>query len=284
MDIKGSRDPIGVLALEGVGTLRTSYEIAQSRGLSRMVGRRDELAALRAALEQALEGNTQVVGVVGEAGVGKSRLCEEFARLARPLDQVRVPPTVQAVLAARIDRLGERDKDVLQTAAVIGREFREPVLQHVCERPDHDLASALRSLCASEFLRQESLYPVAEYRFWHPLTQEVALASLLSERRAALHGAVARARSSSSSRNGTRSWPGSSPTTSRRPVSRWRRVGGTLAPRRVSPRVTPRPPSSGGGECSSWPGCCPSRARRSGCVSAPWRSCFGWGTHWHVLR
>lgn len=45
-----------------------------------MVGRRDEMAALNAALEQALQGNTQVVGVVGEAGVGKSRLCEEFAR------------------------------------------------------------------------------------------------------------------------------------------------------------------------------------------------------------
>lgn len=56
-----------------------------------------------------------------------------------------------------------------------------------------DVPLALRALCAGEFLQEQSLHPVPEYRFWHPLTQEVAYGSLLTERRARLHAAVARA-------------------------------------------------------------------------------------------
>ena len=52
-------------------------------------------------------------------------------RLVAPIEKLEVPGTVHAVLAARMDRLGEREKHVLQTAAVIGKEFTEPILQHV---------------------------------------------------------------------------------------------------------------------------------------------------------
>ncbi len=79
LTVKGAREPVGVAALEGIGGMRTSYEVARSRGLSGLVGRSEEIVALEAALARAEEGNGQVVGVVGEAGVGKSRLCEEFA-------------------------------------------------------------------------------------------------------------------------------------------------------------------------------------------------------------
>src|SRR5262249_21434119 len=52
-------------------------------------------------------------------------------RLVTPIARLEVPPTVQALLASRIDRLGEREKHVLQAAAVIGKEFAEPILQRV---------------------------------------------------------------------------------------------------------------------------------------------------------
>jgi class 3 adenylate cyclase/tetratricopeptide (TPR) repeat protein len=112
-------------------------------------------------------------------------------RLARPIEELGIPATVQAVLAARIDRLGEREKLVLQTAAVVGREFSEPVLAGVVDRDD--LSAALSTLVAAEFLYEEALYPEAEYAFKHPLTQEVAYGSQLAERRQATHAAVARA-------------------------------------------------------------------------------------------
>jgi class 3 adenylate cyclase/tetratricopeptide (TPR) repeat protein len=114
-------------------------------------------------------------------------------RLTTPVDELEVPGTVQSVLAARIDRLGEREKQALQAASVIGREFSEPILATVLGWPEGDLSEALQALKRSEFLYEQSLYPVAEYAFKHPLTQEVALGSQLRERRARTHAAVARA-------------------------------------------------------------------------------------------
>jgi class 3 adenylate cyclase len=118
-------------------------------------------------------------------------------RLVTPIEQLAVPGSVQALLAARIDRLPEREKRVLQTAAVIGKDFRGPILEQVIELSPNELAGSLAALRNAEFVYEESLYPVAEYSFKHPLTQEVALASLLSERRRAAHAAVARATESS---------------------------------------------------------------------------------------
>jgi adenylate cyclase len=111
--------------------------------------------------------------------------------LSRPLADVRVPATVQATLAARIDRLPEGEKHLLQTASVIGRTFSEAVLATVAGRRDEELAVLLRALCEAEFLQEEATWPTAEFRFWHPLTQEVAYNTLLSDRRARLHAAVA---------------------------------------------------------------------------------------------
>jgi class 3 adenylate cyclase/tetratricopeptide (TPR) repeat protein len=114
-------------------------------------------------------------------------------RLIRPVHEVRVPPSVQAVLAARIDRLPSDHKAILQTAAVIGRTFAEPVLAKVTGSAPKALQDALLALCAAELLQGESNPAVVEFRFWHPLTQEVAYRSLLSDRRTRLHAAVAKA-------------------------------------------------------------------------------------------
>jgi class 3 adenylate cyclase/tetratricopeptide (TPR) repeat protein len=416
--LKGVAEPVGVSALEGAGTLRTRLDVSQARGFSRFVGRAHEMEQLEAALASAIEGRGQFVGVVGEAGVGKSRLCREFvercrardipimeahclpygrslpllpvielvrafygiterddptearrriagmlvlldesfqtdlplafdfagfpdpdrpppdvdpeARRRRVLDFVRrlfaarsareaavllvddlhwidaqsdefiaqivdsvaatrtllllnfrpeydaawmarsdhhripllplgaeaadellrdllggdpsldalrthlceraggnpffaeelvsalaesgalagergayrlvrdpaaasLPATVQGILAARIDRLAEREKRVLQSAAVIGRELDEPVLERVAGCSGAELAGALDVLRRAEFLHPTALYPVARFAFKHPLTQQVAYESQLSERRARLHAAAARA-------------------------------------------------------------------------------------------
>ena len=114
-------------------------------------------------------------------------------RLVGPAADLRLPPTVQAVLAARIDRLAEREKGVLQTAAVIGREFTEPILRRVVELPEAELTAALQRLTAAEFIYEEALVAEPGYTFKHPLTQEVAYGSQLGERRARVHAEVKRA-------------------------------------------------------------------------------------------
>ncbi len=114
-------------------------------------------------------------------------------RLVGPIAERAIPVSVQSVLAARIDRLAEREKSVLHTAAVIGRTFSEAVLARIVDLPGTGLAAVLHALTDAEFVFQESLYPEAEYSFKHPLTQEVALNSQLQDRRRCTHAAVARA-------------------------------------------------------------------------------------------
>jgi adenylate cyclase len=112
-------------------------------------------------------------------------------QLARPIYAVRIPATVQAVLAARIDRLSERDKALLQTAAVIGRRFSRRVVCRVSKVPDHELDAALRMLLEAELIHEAAVYPEDEYTFKHALTEEVAYGSQLARRRARTHTAVA---------------------------------------------------------------------------------------------
>jgi class 3 adenylate cyclase/tetratricopeptide (TPR) repeat protein len=82
-DLKGARGPVRVFELEDVGPFRTRLDSSRARGFSRFVGRAAEIERLEARLREALEGKGRVVGVVGEAGVGKSRLCVEFLERCR---------------------------------------------------------------------------------------------------------------------------------------------------------------------------------------------------------
>ena len=111
--------------------------------------------------------------------------------LARPLGEMEVPARVQAVLAARIDRLDAFEKEVLQIASVIGKDFSLPLLQAVSELPREPLSSALSDLVREEFLYEKGLFPEVTYTFKHPLTQEVAYDSLLQARRREVHRQVA---------------------------------------------------------------------------------------------
>ena len=114
-------------------------------------------------------------------------------RLAQPLASLQMPATVQAVLAARIDRLPPEEKHVLQTAAVIGTEVPLPLLQAIAELPEADLHRGLAHLQAAEFLYETRLFPEREFTFKHALTHEVAYNGLLQERRRALHARIVEA-------------------------------------------------------------------------------------------
>jgi class 3 adenylate cyclase len=113
--------------------------------------------------------------------------------LVTALDAIEVPATVQSLLAARIDRLGDREKQLLYTAAVIGKEFPRPLLEAVIEMQGDDLDAALTALLAAELVHERAIYPVAEYAFKHPLTHEVALGAQLTTSRRTRHAAVAEA-------------------------------------------------------------------------------------------
>jgi class 3 adenylate cyclase/tetratricopeptide (TPR) repeat protein len=111
-------------------------------------------------------------------------------RLARALAQIQVPATVQAVLAARIDRLPPDDKHLLQSAAVIGKDVPVSLLAAVAEQTDEALSTGLVHLRAAEFLYEAAVFPELEYTFKHALTHDVTYQGLLQERRRALHGRI----------------------------------------------------------------------------------------------
>ena len=112
-------------------------------------------------------------------------------RLTRTIADVVLPLTVESVLAARIDRLGPSEKRVLQTAAVIGREFDEAVLRRVAGTPEDELTQALADLVAAELITA-GVTP-GEYAFKHALIEQVAYRTQLGTRRARVHAAVAAA-------------------------------------------------------------------------------------------
>jgi class 3 adenylate cyclase/tetratricopeptide (TPR) repeat protein len=108
-------------------------------------------------------------------------------QLARPLPAIQVPATVQAVIAARIDRLCATDKALLQTASVLGKDVPLGLLQAIAEVAEDELHAAIGRLQAAEFLYKFGFLPDIEYTFKHALTHEVAYGSLLQDRRRALH-------------------------------------------------------------------------------------------------
>jgi hypothetical protein len=113
--------------------------------------------------------------------------------LAEPVASIAIPSSVRAVLAARIDRLSEDEKQVLQTAAVVGREVPARVLARVAGLSEASVDSTVGRLRRAEFLHEAAILPEVVYAFKHPLTQDVAYQSLLSERRISAHAAVAEA-------------------------------------------------------------------------------------------
>jgi class 3 adenylate cyclase/tetratricopeptide (TPR) repeat protein len=132
-------------------------------------------------LEESVRALVETGVLVGERGA---------YRLAKSLDSLQVPATVQAVLAARIDRLLPEEKRLLQTAAVIGTEVPFALLHAIVELSEEELRRALGHLQAAEFLYETSLFPEIEYIFKHALTHQVAYETLLQEQRRTLHARI----------------------------------------------------------------------------------------------
>ncbi len=114
-------------------------------------------------------------------------------RLMRPIENIQVPPTVQAILSARIDRLLPDDKNLLQIASIVGREVPLAVLRPMADFTEEALGHALEHLQAAEFLFETGLYPDVEYAFTHALTHEVTYNGLLRARRSSLHARLVNA-------------------------------------------------------------------------------------------
>ncbi len=114
-------------------------------------------------------------------------------RLAKPIEGAGVPVTVQAVLAARIDRLDHDAKGLLQVASVLGKEVSAEALGMSASLDEEEIEPALRELTDSGFLYDAELYPQRLLAFRHPLTREVAYGTQLAEQREATHAAAARA-------------------------------------------------------------------------------------------
>jgi class 3 adenylate cyclase/predicted ATPase len=114
-------------------------------------------------------------------------------RSAKPIERTQVPATVQAVLAARIDRLPPEEKRLLQSAAVVGKDVPFILLQAIADQTEQELRHGLTRLQSAEFLYETSLFPEIEYTFKHALTHEVAYGSVLQERRRVLHGQIVEA-------------------------------------------------------------------------------------------
>ncbi|HEU4367170.1 MAG TPA: adenylate/guanylate cyclase domain-containing protein [Methylomirabilota bacterium] len=134
-------------------------------------------------LEESVRTLVEIGALAGERG---------SYRLGRPFDTIQVPATVQAILAARIDRLPPEDKTLLQTAAVIGKDVPFALLHAISETPEETLRHGLARLRAAEFLYETALFPELEYTFKHALTQEVAYSGLLQDRRRELHARIVR--------------------------------------------------------------------------------------------
>jgi class 3 adenylate cyclase len=183
--------------------------------LSAMLGNGAELEPLKRLIIEKTEGTPFFMEETVQVLLDEGALVRNGAmKLTRPLAELKIPPTVQAILAARIDRLPPAAKDLLQILAVIGKEFPLYLVRAVVgvdrNRRFHPSAAAagdrtqdgaaeaqldaiLADLQLHEFIYEQPAQGDVEYTFKHALTQEVAYNSVLIERRRVLHERAARA-------------------------------------------------------------------------------------------
>jgi predicted ATPase len=161
--------------------------------LTALLGESTALSPLKQLMLDKTEGNPffmeEIVQALREQGV----LAEGMSGRSPLPTALHLPATVQGVLAARIDRLLTGEKDLLQTLAVIGKEFSLSLLKRVVDHSEEELQLLLSHLQTTEFIYEQPAFPEVEYTFKHALTQEVAYNSLLLERRRVLHECAAQA-------------------------------------------------------------------------------------------
>jgi class 3 adenylate cyclase/tetratricopeptide (TPR) repeat protein len=157
--------------------------------LSAMLGDGTEVRPLKRLITEKTEGNPFFMEETVQMLLDEGALVRDGSaiRLTRPLGELKIPPTVQGILAARIDRLAQDAKDLLQTLAVVGREFPMSLIRSVLPKAEEELNRMLNDLQLGEFIYEQPALGDTEYIFKHALTQEVSYNSVLIERRKQLH-------------------------------------------------------------------------------------------------
>ena len=156
--------------------------------LSALLGDNAELGPLKRVIIEKTEGNPFFMEETVQVLLDEGALVRNgVTHLTRPIAELKIPPTVQGILAARIDRLPHDAKDLLQTLAVIGREFPLSLIRAVLPKSDEEFNRILKELQLGEFIYEQPALGDTEYIFKHALTQEVSYNSVLLERRKQLH-------------------------------------------------------------------------------------------------
>jgi class 3 adenylate cyclase/tetratricopeptide (TPR) repeat protein len=162
--------------------------------LDGLLGLDESLRPLKRVLIERTEGNPFFLEETVRALVETGALGGEAGarRPGAPISALGVPATVHAVLAARIDRLPVRDKELLQVASAIGKDVGFALLQTIADRSDEELRGGLARLQSAGFIHEERRAPDLEYTFRHALTHEVAYRSLLRSTKRRYHERIAR--------------------------------------------------------------------------------------------
>jgi tetratricopeptide (TPR) repeat protein len=188
-----SWDNRGDAALIQVGPLEES---AAHDLISDLLGDSSELDTLRVRLVEETDAIPlfleEMARMLLESGVVVRGLSTSYltSYLTRRPDLVHVPDSVQALIAARIDRLPDDYREVLQVASVIGRTFTLVVLRDVAELPEEPVLAVLRNLQTMEFVYETYRGPGIEFCFKHALTQTAAYDCMLLRQRRNLHERV----------------------------------------------------------------------------------------------
>jgi predicted ATPase/class 3 adenylate cyclase len=161
--------------------------------LRNLLGEDASLASIRSGISERAQGNPFFIEELVNSLIERGDIdgTRGAFRLTARVESIPLPATVEAVLAARIDRLASTARQVLQSAAVIGREVPLSILERITEFPTDATAEALWQLRQAELLNQLPATETVLHAFRHPLIREVAYASMLQERRRKLHLAVA---------------------------------------------------------------------------------------------
>jgi class 3 adenylate cyclase/predicted ATPase len=163
--------------------------------LTFLLGSDASLKALKHLILEKTEGTPffmeEVVQTLVEEGMLSG--ARDHYQLEHAPAELHLSPTVQGVLAARIDRLAADEKALLQQLAVMGRQFPLSLVRQVVAQPEEALYHLLASLQRKEFLYEQPAFPEPDYFFKHALTQEVAYGTVLQDKRKALHERTAQA-------------------------------------------------------------------------------------------
>jgi class 3 adenylate cyclase/tetratricopeptide (TPR) repeat protein len=154
-----------------------------------LLGDGRDLEPLKRVIVEKTEGNPFFMEETVQVLLDEGALVRDGAtvKLTRPVSELKIPPTVQGILAARIDRLAPDTKELLQTLSVIGREFPTSLIRAVVPRSEDELNRMLSNLQLADFIYEQPAVGDTEYIFKHALTQEVSHNSVLLKRRRQLH-------------------------------------------------------------------------------------------------